>query len=416
MNQNIEDALEILAGVVPRAVNIRIDPKERNLISSLAKQVHKSIPLTDRQLELSLKKIDKYRDGLTKNSVDVDHLLLIKPLRMPLREIDRSQSVTLEHTQGSNKPRIVVKYVFSKKFAVEWGEIEQELIGVQSEFKGYKHISYNEKNIFHLVTKLTPLDFAIDPEILEIYEKIVEIMDTPEKIIPYICVEDQKILAVNTSKTCHDFLSEKFPRVTDENFINFISTAKNCGIFLKSPEIAKKIHNFSVSDLTKHILLEKSTRFRISPDLHDLSSMISSINEMTQWPLLVVVDENNQVFNQVRTIISELSKFVELKEMNVFFRLKNEQPTDQQFNQFVRDNGLNNYIDSNTKVVFITKTRIPKPLLKSDWIPKTALALTSNDFGKLSAYLNDIPNVYYYNNSVTLRHSRVKGSQEIVQL
>lgn len=416
MSYKIEDALEILAGLRPRTVNIRVDANERNLISSIAKQVHKSVPLTDRQLNLVLKKIDKYRDGLLKNSVDVDDLIFNKPLRMPLRDIDRSQTVTLDYSQGGIKPRILVKYVFSKKFAAEWGELEENLIGVSSEVRGFKHVSYNEKNLYHIVTKLSPMDFAIDQEIQEIYEKIVKIMDTPEKIVPYLDLENEQVRAVNVSKTCNDFLSENFSSVTEDNFPEFVATAKNCGILLKSPEILKKIQNLPLTALTKMILIEKSTKFRINPELHDLHSLFTSINHLRQWPLLIVLDENFQVFNQVKTVVAELTHFTDLSKVNVFFRLKNEQPDDQQFNQFVRDNGLNNYIDSQTQAVFITKNRIPKPLLKSDWKPNTAIVFTSNDYGKLAAYLNDIPNVYYYNESLSLRHSRVKGSKEIVQL
>lgn len=416
MTQTIEDVLEILGGTVPRILNIRIDADERNLIQSLSKQVHKRVALTDRQLALSLKKIEKYRDGLAKNSVDVDAVLALKLLRMPLREIDRTQSIYLETSSNSAKPRIVVKYVFSKKFAAEWGELEENLIGVTSEVKGFKHITFNERNIFFLVDKLSSLDFVIAQEIQEIYENIVKIMEFPEKIIPYVNGEQGIIQLENVNQYCQRFFSENFPTITDVNFLDFLATAKNCGIFLKSPEIIKKIQAFSISPLTKSILFEKSTKFRIDPNKHSLFDLISSIDSLNQWPILIVVDENSQIFDQIKTLISMLVSKVSLDQINIFFRLKNERPEDQSFNQFVRDNGLNNYIDSSTKVVFITKSRIPKPLFKSEWRPKTAAVLTSNDFGKLSAYLNDIPNVYFYNDSLTVRHSRVKGSREIAQL
>ena len=96
--------------------------------------------------------------------------------------------------------------------------------------------------------------------------------------------------------------------------------------------------------------------------------------------------------------------------------MKNEQTDHQQFNQFVKDNHLNNYIDSTTKVVFILRTRIPKPLLKADWRPTTAVITSSHDFGRMAAYLNDFSTVYYYNNSITLRNSRLKGADKIAQL
>jgi serine kinase of HPr protein (carbohydrate metabolism regulator) len=110
------------------------------------------------------------------------------------------------------------------------------------------------------------------------------------------------------------------------------------------------------------------------------------------------------------------SKFVARDSINVFFRLKNEQKDFNEFNQYIKDNHLNNYIDSKTKIVFISRTRIPKPLLKADWKPSTAIITSNHDFGKLSAYLNDFSTVYYYNNSITMRNSRLKGADKIVQL
>ena len=116
MTHTIEDAIEILGGTKPRIINVRIDISEQSLVRSLAKQVNKGTALTDRQLELSIKKIEKYRPGLEKNKVDVDQLLLTKRTRYPLREIDRTQSISLQ-VEKDKKVKILIKYVFSKKFA-----------------------------------------------------------------------------------------------------------------------------------------------------------------------------------------------------------------------------------------------------------------------------------------------------------
>ena len=121
----IEDTIEILAGGSPRRNNIRLDITDIRLLTSLKKQLAQKIPLTDRQLDLSLKKIEKYRANLEKCNVDVDHILTVKPLKWPLRVIDRTQSVEIETDSATNKPVIVVKYVFSKKFAEFWSKVEE---------------------------------------------------------------------------------------------------------------------------------------------------------------------------------------------------------------------------------------------------------------------------------------------------
>jgi hypothetical protein len=164
------------------------------------------------------------------------------------------------------------------------------------------------------------------------------------------------------------------------------------------------------------MVLDPATRFRINPEKYSATDLVSSIATLNQWPLLVILEENSEILDNLKNMVTALSAHVPLEKMNVFFRLKNEQKECDEFNQYVKDNGLNNYIDKETKVVFISRTRIPKPLLKSEWHPRTALLTSSHDFGKLSAYLNDFNSVYYYNNSITMRNNKLKGADKIVQL
>ena len=57
MNHTVEDSLELLGSIVPKLVNINLDQTDKNLIKSLAKQVLAGTALTDRQLDVSIKKL-----------------------------------------------------------------------------------------------------------------------------------------------------------------------------------------------------------------------------------------------------------------------------------------------------------------------------------------------------------------------
>lgn len=416
MTHYIEDALEVLAGLCPRLVNIKIDISEKNLITSVGRQVKKGIGLTDRQLSMVLNKFEKYRDGLTKNSVDVDYLIQLKPLKIPLRVIDRSQEVYITQDSETNKPVIAVKYTFSRKFAETWDKVEGKLILDRSDAKGFKYIQYNEQNIFHLVSTLLPLNFSIRDDLREIYEKISEIMENPEKTVPFITEKNGKLTIENASQPCLRHFNEKFSDANDNNFLNFISEAKNCGIFLKSTEIAKKIQEFQTTDIVKKIITTPSSRLRINPEKFTKNEILDSIKILNQLPVLIVVEEDKHVIPNTNELIELLLGIFNKSEINVFFRLKNEKPECIEFNQNIKNLGLNNYIDSSTRVVIVSKNRIPKPLLSADWHPRSAIVFSSNDFGKLSSFLNDVPNVYYYNDSLSVKHCRIKGSSKIVEL
>jgi hypothetical protein len=415
MRNTIEDALEILGGTVPRIVNIRIDASEQALIKSLAKQVSRQTALTDRQLDLSIKKIEKYRDGLEQNNIDVSQLLFEKTTRYPLREIDRTQSISL-HTDIENKTKIFVKFVFSKKFASIWSEIEYDLIGAVHEAKGEKYVSFNEKNLYRVVTVLKPLGFEIADDVQSYYEKIEEILENPNNFAPYIDYVDDKIVLRNVSKQCNQYLETELTDIRDSDFLVFLERLKNCGIYQKNDEIFKKITEIAPNNLIKNILVENSTRFRVNPEEHGIGTVFEIINTLKQWPLLILVDETKDVISYIKNAIPELLKYVNHDEINIFFRLENDNPESSEFNQFVRDNGLNNYIGPATKVVFITKNRIPKPLYNADWKPHAALVASSYEYGKTSAYLSNFPAVYYYNNSLNSRYTKSKGKNSIVQL
>lgn len=412
----VEDTIEILAGICPRKVNIRIDAQDMKLISSLGRQVAKKIALTDRQLDLSLKKIEKYRTGLEKCDVAVDEILTLKTLKWPLRVIDRTQSIWIENDPESKKPVIMVKYVFSKKFAEIWSKIEENLSSYSGSDKSVKRVTYTERNLYHIVKGLEPMHFTVTDEIQEICEKIEKILENPDNFAPYLDYEEGKLILKNSNARCEEVFSKKIENFSDDCFLEYVDYAKSLGISLKSQNVLKKISEITSGTLAKKVSYEFSSRYRVNPANYTMSDLVSTVNTLNQWPLVVVVEENNQVFDTVKTMVEEFSKIIPKDKMNVFFRLKNEQTDHQQFNQFVKDNHLNNYIDSTTKVVFILRTRIPKPLLKADWSPNTAIVTSTHDFGRMSAYLNDFSTVYYYNNSITMRNSRLKGADKIVQL
>jgi hypothetical protein len=415
MTQTVEDAIEILAGVRPRIINIRIDYSEKNLIKSIGRQVSNGLALTDRQLELSLKKIKKYQENLEKNNINVEELLLLKSLRHPLREIDRSQSISLVVNED-NKQVIFIKGTRAKTFQEKWPKIQEKIVGNILEQGMTKEIPLNENNIVSIVPEFVDTDFEVDNELLSIYKEIEKILENPQNFVPYIDIDNDNIIIRNANKHCLEYIDSKIPEKTKANFLSYLDKLKQCGVYHKNPEICEKIRNFASSELVKSVLMLPASRFRISPEVHAFDEIIDIVENLDQWPVLVLVDDDTKALEQVTTVFSAVSKKIPIDEITVFFRIDNGQKNADEFNQMVKDNHLNNYIGPNTKVVFIAKNKIPKPLLKADWHPSTAIMLSNHDFGKTSAFLDDMSTVYYYNNSVAVRNNKIKGARQIAQL
>ena len=415
MKHTVEDAIEILAGIRPRIINIRIDHNEKTLIKSIGKQTASGLALTDRQLDLSLKKIKKYKENLEKNNIDVDTVLLTTPLRFPLREIDRSQTISVG-VNDHNKPVIFVKSPRSKNFSEKWQKIQDLLIGECHEHGTVKEVPLNETNAMTVVSNFQNLDFDISDDLMEIYREIEKILENPTNFAPYLDLENDQVILKNANKNCIAHVDTVIPEETKNNFLQYIASLKNCGFYHKDHKIVEKIEKLSPSELVTNVLVNTATRFRLNPEQHSAEKLVELIDAVGQWPILVLVDDDHKAYEQVTEIYNQAVKKISSQDITVFFRVDNGQKNSQEFAQFVKDNHLNNYIGSNTKVVFIAKNKIPKPLLKADWKPVTAVMMSNHDFGKTSAFLDDMSVVYYYNKSVVVRHNRIKGARQIAQL
>lgn len=412
---NIEDVIEILAGLRPRIVNIRLDYADKNIIRSLGRQVHKGLALTDRQLDLSIKKIEKYRDGLEKNNIDVDKMLQEKPLKMPLRFIDRSQKIFLSKIDN-DKTVMSIKFNVSKEFDSFWSTISKTLIGDVKEKPMLKEIPFNEVNVHQVLSTFPHNSYDIDDEILEIFEKIQEIQENPTNFIPHLILEDDLLVIKNQNSTCQKFIEKNFEDLSKNSEFEFVDKVKSCGILHKSTQVVEKIQNSPLPDLSKKVLLNVSNKLRVNPEKNTLNELFEVIKSLNQWPVLIILEEDADTYAQLLTILENIPNTISNDQVTVFFRLNKHTKNYQEFNDYVKEHKLNNFIDSNTKVVFISKQRIPKPLFKTDWQPYSSIVFSNHDYGKISSYIDNIPVVYYYNNSVSVRNSRIRGSQKIVEL
>ena len=76
---------------------------------------------------------------------------------------------------------------------------------------------------------------------------------------------------------------------------------------------------------------------------------------------------------------------VDTKDQSVLFRLSNE--VGASFNEYVKENNLNNWVDKNTKIVYISNEKLPKLLISGEWKPSAALVFGSFPSRYSDAYI-----------------------------
>ena len=201
MDVTIETAVEILTGSVPRQLNIKLDGRDKTILKSISNQISKNIALTDRQAEMLVRKIERYRGGLELNGLDVSELLEKKSTRLPLRFIDRAQTVSLVFDQDKGQEQIMVVHQKTKKFEDLWSDTRKKIQGRTVETFSQKIFPLNENNLNLVADLLTFLDFDVNDDIAEYLEKIQKIHEESEKYQPYLDLVDENFEIKNLSAT-----------------------------------------------------------------------------------------------------------------------------------------------------------------------------------------------------------------------
>lgn len=184
---HVEDYIEILAGYNPGSRQFQLLPVapsfvnlaryDVSVLESIATATMFGTALTDRQAELAIHLVGKYRRQLAKRGIDVGVVDKL-PFRQPLRKIDRSKTIVL------HMGKIEVRFPY-----------DNELIKAMQEFRKYGqgHTEYYREDKtwrFHVTefavnwlnTWGTQHGFDMDPQLQELQRQILTVEQQPHAI------------------------------------------------------------------------------------------------------------------------------------------------------------------------------------------------------------------------------------------
>lgn len=382
---NVEDYLEILAGI-NTVFPAKLESKDKRLIVSLGRQTYKGMPLTDRQYNLAVKKIIEYKKQFFENYFfDIEKNL--KKLRMPLRSIDRTKKVFIVERQKSffsvdKEKYIAIKFSFNKKMIkyIELIESLQDRKDYDSKLKIH-YIKFTERNVYTIVSKLKSTNFEIQKELLELYENLKNMEDNKEKYAPGIYGLELK----NLNKYAFDYAINSIGIPNLDNLAIYKDREKMLGLYHIDEDILNESLN-NLQPLTKKIVGRTRKNVFVSKKQHSFEHVVESIVELFRYPVLVILPKDNEdkVFQYTFKVFN---KVFLTREIAVLYRLPNNSSEGITFNQFVKTHNLNNTVDDTTKVVYISQTKLPKPLVKLDWVPNTVLLPDSYTTFRLTKHL-----------------------------
>lgn len=412
MTQNlttIEDLLEIAAGLKNNS-KIQLESSDVTIMYSIARQVFRGTALTDRQHALMQEKLTKYRDQFT--ALDYKFDQAVNTLRQPLREIDRSKYIKIvDHFDGDlhvynkeagiKKPWICVRFPFSKSL-IQGIESAKNNEHTYFHRKG-SHEHYflcNEKNVISVIDQFKDKGFDIDSQLIEFYEKLKAVECSPKEYIPGIF--DFSLCNMHTN--AEKIIKEELPDLNKSSLIYYIDRKRRYGI------IHTDKTNSSVTSLTEKIAFREGTDFHCKPSEYKLENLFESLGYLDRFPLLVVLDETNAEQQLVETF-NITKNLVDSSQQSVLMRLPGDEKGNS-FNTYVREKKLNNWVDNNTKVVYINNNKLPKISLTANWKPIAALTFTSSTNRNVDGYINSYCDLVIFREEVVSpmrKYSRYYG-------
>ena len=160
------------------------------------------------------------------------------------------------------------------------------------------------------------------------------------------------------------------------------------------------------SELTKKIVYRKESLVCVNSKTWPLEEVLKSIEEMNRYPLLVLINPKDS-YGEVTKVQNLVRNYIDNKQVSVLFRLDSKTGNEAiQFNQYVKGQGLNNSVDKNTKIVYISNNKIPKPLLKGGWVPKGIFTIGSKKIShNIEAYVANQNLIIQYDEDTSPHYS-----------
>jgi hypothetical protein len=152
------------------------------------------------------------------------------------------------------------------------------------------------------------------------------------------------------------------PELSGDNLLAALFDARKKAIFTWSEDIDCYLESTQVNKFTKKFLKSDPTdRLHLNSENNSIDELSDIVKYMT--PCLFIIPAGDE--SSKTRIAHQFAKELGFKdnEMSVMFRLSKDSD-EHNLNNFIKENGLNSPITSNTKIVFISG-KFPKPIIKS---------------------------------------------------
>jgi preprotein translocase subunit SecD len=201
------------------------------------------------------------------------------------------------------------------------------------------------------------------------------------------------MLAIENGVLKYQNVSRTVPALTSSDTLSALFEARKAGIFTWDDAVEQQFNSLELDPVVKSFLTsEKPGNFEIDSEKTPIQCLTDIVNHST--PTLFVIPGGSEI-SKTKMIYNFLVNMgYNNTEMSVMFRLPNNEG--REFNEFVKNCGLNNPIGDNTKFVFVS-IKLPKPVIKSKIKFDSVISLgRSNVHYTIREFFKNRHNLIYY--------------------
>ena len=389
IERTVEDCLELLVGLQDSTPDkFKLKNEDYTILTSIARQVYKGVGLTDRQYELIKTKLISYQEMF-----DFELTSSLDVLRIPIRKLNREKTIQLVSFETGTV--IAVRFIFNKRLISQIEKVKHEATEHSySSIDKVHYFPFNEHNMFCVIKNFKNSNFDIEPDLLTYFNKVEAMHNNKEDHIPGIYSFKLK----NLSDSAIKFMVSSIGEPSKENLAIYNDRKNQLGLhYFEQEELEQSLNALTI--LSKKIVTRTTHNVIVSPLVYPIERVLESLLELNRFPLLVILPTTAPL-DGLLSVHKGLTNIFFKEDMSVLFRTDNN--NGKEFNEYIKDNQLNNPLDNSTKVVYINNSKFPKPLLKSTWKPSAVLTIGSQRMNsKVDSYASCLDLIIHYDTDLS---------------
>lgn len=366
----IEDIIDNLVGIGSLG-NSRADflaAYDDTLLSSFDSQLSSGLGLTEKQQALAVRILKKHSQEISNLISKPVELFLENPqFRSPPRSINHSKTVKLVKDQENKRSLIRVSFPYDEKLVNDI-KVYKRVTSIKrpsvSRPINYEDIFWNtqsrtwdfhlrEEHIDWLSSKLSSEGFSFDNELVEFSKEISKVKNQIEKYVPMVIFDGKNFKFSNTHKN--------IPQPQSSDLLEVLFYARKYGISTWDENIDQALNDVTINSYTKTLLSKKiDGDIVIDPEIVKIDELSDTIDYIGNTVFVIPGGDEYSMLTMAHRFLQRIG--IRNDQISVLFRLDGN--SGKICNDYVKDNQLNNPINENIKIFFIS-TKVPKPLLKT---------------------------------------------------